>query len=116
VKLQIGTVAESVTVGASAAIDASQADVSSLVDRNAIHDLPINGRGYYDFALLTPGVARRTLRTARLPRDFGQLRQLYGREPILLTPTAGFLALNNDASPPDGTNARRLQLSLRFRF
>jgi hypothetical protein len=36
--------------------------------------------------------------------------------PIQLTPVAGFLAPNNDASPPDGTNARRLQLALRFRF
>jgi hypothetical protein len=43
VKLQIGTVAESVTVGASAAIDVSQTDVSSLVDRNAIHDLRSTG-------------------------------------------------------------------------
>jgi hypothetical protein len=37
-------------------------------------------------------------------------------QPILLTPATGFLAPNNDASPPDGTNARRLQLSLRLRF
>jgi hypothetical protein len=36
--------------------------------------------------------------------------------PIQLTPAVGFLAPNNDASPPDGTNARRLQLSVRFRF
>jgi hypothetical protein len=37
-------------------------------------------------------------------------------QPILLTPAAGYLAPNNDASPPDGTNARRLQLALRLRF
>ncbi len=36
--------------------------------------------------------------------------------PIQLTPTAGYLAPNNDATPPDGTNARRLQLAIRFRF
>jgi hypothetical protein len=36
--------------------------------------------------------------------------------PIKLTPTAGFFAPNNDGTPPDGTNARRLQLSIRFRF
>jgi hypothetical protein len=36
--------------------------------------------------------------------------------PIGLSQTAGYLAPNNDASPPDGTNARRLQLALRFRF
>ena len=36
--------------------------------------------------------------------------------PILLSPTVGYLAPNNDATPPDGTNARRLQLAIRFRF
>jgi hypothetical protein len=36
--------------------------------------------------------------------------------PIALTPTAGYFSPNNDAAPPDGTNARRLQLAIRFRF
>jgi hypothetical protein len=36
--------------------------------------------------------------------------------PIALSPTANFLTPNNDATPPDGTNARRLQLSMRLRF
>jgi hypothetical protein len=36
--------------------------------------------------------------------------------PVMLTPTAGYLAPISDSSPPDGTNAWRLQLALRFRF
>jgi hypothetical protein len=36
--------------------------------------------------------------------------------PVMLTPTAGYLAPISDSSPPDGTNARRLQLAVRFRF
>jgi hypothetical protein len=36
--------------------------------------------------------------------------------PILLTPSPTFMTPNNDATPPDGTNARRLQLSIRVRF
>jgi hypothetical protein len=36
--------------------------------------------------------------------------------PIPLAPIAGYLAPNNDAAPPDGTNARRLQLAVRVRF
>ena len=36
--------------------------------------------------------------------------------PVMLTPTPGFLNPISDASPPDGTNARRLQLAVRFRF
>jgi hypothetical protein len=57
--LNVGDVEETVTVQAAVeAIDPSQTDVSSLVDRNEIDALPINGRRYYDFALLTPGVTR----------------------------------------------------------
>jgi hypothetical protein len=56
--LRVGNVAESVTVTATAAIDTAQTDISSLVNRNEIQELPINGRRYYDFALLTPGVTR----------------------------------------------------------
>ena len=56
--LVVGDVAQTVTVNAASSIDAAETDVSSLVDRREISDLPINGRRYYDFALLTPGVAR----------------------------------------------------------
>ncbi len=56
--LTIGGVSETVSVEGGAAIDVTQTDVSSLVDNTEIRNLPINGRRYYDFALLTPGVAR----------------------------------------------------------
>jgi Carboxypeptidase regulatory-like domain len=56
--LKVGAVTETVKVEAIASIDVAQTDVSSLVDRKEISDLPINGRRYYDFALLTPGVTR----------------------------------------------------------
>jgi hypothetical protein len=56
--LRVGDVAETVSVTSTASIDPAQTDVSSLVDRTEISDLPINGRRYYDFALLTPGVTR----------------------------------------------------------
>jgi hypothetical protein len=57
--LKLGSVGESVTVTAeTGAIDVRQTDVSSLVDRNQIDNLPINGRRYYDFTLLNPGVTR----------------------------------------------------------
>lgn len=36
--------------------------------------------------------------------------------PIQLTPVSNFFVPNNDGSAPDGTNARRFQVSLRFRF
>ena len=56
--LQVGDVAQTLTVREAADVDTAQTDVSSLVDRDEIRNLPINGRRYYDFALLTPGVAR----------------------------------------------------------
>ncbi len=56
--LKVGNISETVAVVAAAAIDPSQTDVSSLVDSSEIRNLPINGRRYYDFALLTPGVTR----------------------------------------------------------
>src|SRR5262249_27858860 len=36
--------------------------------------------------------------------------------PIPLTPRSNFTFPNNDGSQPDGTNARRFQLALRFHF
>jgi hypothetical protein len=56
--LRVGDVGESITVTATASIDIAQTDISSLVERKQISDLPINGRRYYDFALLSPGVTR----------------------------------------------------------
>jgi hypothetical protein len=58
VELKPGDVTETVTVTSSAPIDPAQTDISSLVDSSEIHNLPINGRRYYDFALLAPGVTR----------------------------------------------------------
>src|SRR5262249_7176089 len=56
--LRVGDVAETVSVESNVTIDPTQTDVSSLVDSTQIRELPINGRRYYDFALLSPGVTR----------------------------------------------------------
>jgi hypothetical protein len=56
--LKVGGVSETVTVEDTAVIDSSATDISGLVNRKEIQDLPINGRRYYDFALLAPGVTR----------------------------------------------------------
>jgi hypothetical protein len=56
--LKVGAINETVTVNATPVIDPSQTDLSTLVDGGEIRNLPINGRRYYDFALLTPGVTR----------------------------------------------------------
>jgi Carboxypeptidase regulatory-like domain len=56
--LKVGEITETVTVNAAPEINPAQTDISSLVDSSEIRNLPINGRRYYDFALLTPGVTR----------------------------------------------------------
>lgn len=56
--LRVGNVTDTVTVTTARAVDPAQTDISSLVDSTEIRGLPINGRRYYDFALLTPGVSR----------------------------------------------------------
>ena len=55
----VSGVAESVTVsGATPIIETSRSQVSSTVDETAVQNLPVNGRNFIDFALLTPGVTR----------------------------------------------------------
>jgi hypothetical protein len=57
-EIKPGAIGEIVNVTAAPTIDTAKTDESTLVDRAAINDLPINGRRADQFALLTPGVAR----------------------------------------------------------
>jgi hypothetical protein len=57
-RLSIGKVETSVIVSASAvAVDATQSSLGTVVDNQSIQSLPLNGRNFTDFALLTPGAA-----------------------------------------------------------
>ncbi|MBM3749011.1 MAG: TonB-dependent receptor, partial [Acidobacteria bacterium] len=57
--MKIGAVAAVVEVTAEVgAIDTARSDESSLVTREQVSELPMNGRRYDQFALLTPGVTR----------------------------------------------------------
>jgi hypothetical protein len=61
VRLEIGSVAESVTVEASALnINTTDATVSTVVDRNFAENLPLNGRSFQTLIQLTPGVVLTT--------------------------------------------------------
>jgi hypothetical protein len=56
-RLQIGSVAESVTVNANDLhIDTTDATVSTVVDRQFAENLPMNGRSFQSLIDLTPGV------------------------------------------------------------
>ena len=61
IEMGVSGVAESITVsGATPIIETSRSQVSSTVDETAVQSLPVNGRNFIDFALLTPGVTRDT--------------------------------------------------------
>jgi hypothetical protein len=55
--LQVGSAAESVTVRAdSATINTTDASVGTVIDRNFVDSLPLNGRSFNTLLQLTPGV------------------------------------------------------------
>lgn len=57
VSLEIGATTEAVTVtGEVPVVESTRSQTSTTVDEKAVRDLPINGRNFLDFALLTPGV------------------------------------------------------------
>ncbi|HYT68333.1 MAG TPA: carboxypeptidase regulatory-like domain-containing protein [Vicinamibacterales bacterium] len=59
IELKPSGVSESVTVsGSSPVIETTRSQVSSTVSETSIANLPVNGRNFIDFALLTPGVTR----------------------------------------------------------
>jgi hypothetical protein len=56
-RLQIGSVSESVTVeGTLPMINTQDATVSTLIDREFVENLPLNGRSFQSLITLTPGV------------------------------------------------------------
>lgn len=59
VELSASGSAETVNVSAEPPlVEASRTQVSSIVDDRAVASLPVNGRNFIDFVLLTPGVTR----------------------------------------------------------
>src|SRR4051794_32376080 len=57
--LEVGATQDTVDVTADApVIETSRSQTSTVVNQRAISDLPINGRNFLDFAVLTPGVVR----------------------------------------------------------
>ena len=68
-RLQVGSVAESVTVTAGAPlVNTTDATVSTVVDRQFAENLPLNGRSFQTLIQLTPGVVL----TANNGYDTGQ--------------------------------------------
>jgi outer membrane receptor protein involved in Fe transport len=59
VQMAVSGVAETVNVsGGTPIIESSRSQVSSTITEATVQNLPVNGRNFIDFALLTPGVTR----------------------------------------------------------
>ncbi|MEO7653860.1 MAG: TonB-dependent receptor, partial [Bryobacteraceae bacterium] len=59
VQLALGATQEVVSVTADVgAVETTRSQTSTVVNDRAVSDLPINGRNFLDFTLLTPGVSR----------------------------------------------------------
>ena len=57
--LAVGAAQEIVDVSSEApAVETTRTQTSTVVNQKAVSDLPINGRNFLDFAVLTPGVVR----------------------------------------------------------
>ncbi|HEV3202206.1 MAG TPA: carboxypeptidase regulatory-like domain-containing protein, partial [Bryobacteraceae bacterium] len=71
--LEVGGTQEIVDVTADApVVETTRSQTSTVVNQKAIADLPINGRNFLDFAVLTPGVVRDPSRSGDL--SFGGQR------------------------------------------
>jgi len=59
IQMAVSGVAETVNVsGGTPVIETSRTQVSSTITEATVQNLPVNGRNFIDFALLTPGVTR----------------------------------------------------------
>ena len=73
VVLEVGAVQETVSITAEApVVETTRSQTSTTVTTEQVRDLPINGRNFLDFTILTPGVVRDATRTGDL--SFGGQR------------------------------------------
>ena len=73
IALELGATQETVSVTAEVpVVETTRSQTSTVVTTQAVADLPINGRNFLDFTVLTPGVTRDQTRTGDL--SFGGQR------------------------------------------
>lgn len=64
--MKVGAVAESIVVqGGTPLVNTTNGSVSTVVDRNFVENMPLNGRSFQDLILLTPGVVTISPQTAQ---------------------------------------------------
>ena len=67
IPMELGATQETVSVSAEVpVVETTRSQTSTVVNTQAVADLPINGRNFLDFTVLTPGVTRDPTRTGDL--------------------------------------------------
>jgi hypothetical protein len=70
--LPVGATSESITIdSASAAINTTDGSVSTVVDRQFVENMPLNGRSFQDLISMTPGVSTASPQTGGGPGAIG---------------------------------------------
>jgi hypothetical protein len=71
--LEVGSTSESITVsGSGNVINTTDASVSTVVDRQFVENMPLNGRSLQSLIALTPGVVQTPLTYGSSPGDSGE--------------------------------------------
>jgi hypothetical protein len=71
-KLQVGSVNQSVTVSEAAPlVETTSSSIGSTVEEQKVEDLPLNGRNWTDLSLLQPGVTQARVMTGNTPAVAG---------------------------------------------
>ena len=117
-RLQVGSVAESVTVeGGALQVNTTDATVSTVVDRQFAENLPLNGRSFQTLIELTPGVVvtpaalkMRTIQRQWAARGFqlldgGRRERKHRVSSANLTPGNGLAGALGSFSALGGTNS-----------
>ncbi len=83
VVMQLGELSEEVRVtGEAPLIERMSAVIGGVVERTAIANLPLNGRGFSDLALLQPNVVWSSTSTNAVNQGYGQRISVSGMRPI----------------------------------
>jgi hypothetical protein len=79
IQLKVGQVSEKVLVEATAvSLQTENATVGTVIDRERVAELPLNGRSFVQLALLTPGVNPATPGSLSVRSSGGSLGQQVG--------------------------------------
>lgn len=79
--LPVGATSESVTVqGSSSLLNTTDASVSTVIDRQFVQNMPLNGRSFQDLISMTPGVVTQSLLSVDALQEFRVASSTYSAE------------------------------------